>query len=302
MVKCNNCKYKKTKFEYKESTGNMILPLSFSNYCELNQPQFNPFFIVEVECEEYEPSSLSDFLERSSTPILDTEKLGLSDIDLSKVLRQSSNSLDLGIERSEEAIDLLSQPTLLSPIPEPYREEYEEKLEGLRNEIEQLREKQTEFARSMTKTLRKVEQLEKKRQKEIKISPEIEKGLPSDVQYIMNQVYSCLEHNLCDACCTMMRKALAAAIDIRFKRDGKASKMYDDSNRRLQLPKMIEVAKQEKYITPSFARKLNQLKWVGDIGAHDYQIKLKRSDVEIDLRTLRMTLERLYPSKKKSRR
>ena len=300
MVYCNNCIHNRIKFESRELTGEVILPLSSTRYCELNQPQFSPIFLEEVECEKYEPSSPTlDF----RTPLQLTDQTERRfEVDLSQALLQSSNSLDLGIERSEEAINLLSQPPLLHPIPEPYREAYEEKLAEVRTEFEQLQKKHSELTSLMKKIVRKVERLEKKREKEIKISPKIEKGLPQEVRYILNQVYACLENNLCDACGTMMRKALTAAIDIRFKRDDKESKMYDADNRHLNLQKMIEVAKQERYITPSIFKKLSQLKWVGDISAHDYRIRLTRSDVEIDLRTLRMALERLYPAEKKSRK
>lgn len=252
----------------------MISPLSVTRYCELNQPQFTPDFITNVDCERYEPSLLSSPIVDYHAPVqlpAETE----TEVDLSQVLLQSSNSLDLGIERSEEAVNLLSQLSLLNPIPDPYREAYEEKVAEVRTELEQMKEKNSELASLMKKIVRKVERLEKKREKEIEIPPEVEKGLPQEVRYILNQAYACLKSNLCDACGTMMRKALAAAIDIRFKRDNKESKMYDDNNRHLKLQKMIEVAKQERYINPSIFRKLSQLKWVGDISAHDYQIKLK---------------------------
>jgi hypothetical protein len=278
----------------------MILPASSTRYCDLNQPQFTPYFLLEVECEKYESSSPMFDLRVPLQPTNESEKT--FDIDLSQILLQSSSSLDLGIERSKETVNLLSQPSLLNPIPETYREAYEKKLTEVRIEIEQLKEKNSELANLTKKIVRNVERLEKKRETEIRISPKIRKRLPQEVQYILNQAYRCLESDLYDACGTMMRKALTAAIDIRFKQDRKERKMYDSNSRHLSLQKMIEAAKQERYISSSIFQKLNELKWVGYLSAHDYQIRLGRSDVEIDLRTLRMTLERLYPTQKKSQK
>lgn len=300
MVLCTSCIHSKTKLESGELTEGTISPLSVTRYCELNQPQFT--LLTNVDCERYESSPLLVDFRGRPLQLAPAETEITFKADLSQVLAGSSNSLDSGIVRSEEAINILSDPSLLHPIPDTYRDAYEEKVSEVRGELEQVKEKNSELASLMKKIVRKVERLEKKREKEIKIPPEIEKGLPNEVRYIMQQVYGCLENNFCDACGPMMRKALTAAIDIRFKRDGKEAKMYDDNNRHLKLQKMIEVAKQERYITPSIFGKLSQLKWVGDISAHDYQIKLTKSDVEIDLRTLRMALERLYPAQKRPRK
>lgn len=304
MVYCSNCSHNRIEFEYKESTGEVIAPLSAHRSCAMGQSQFDPSPLSEVQCEKFEQSLYaSGFapsqLFPSSQLLVEPEKSYA--VDYSQVLSSGSNRLDFGIERSEEAIDFLSQSPILNPIPEPYREEYEEKLAEVRTQFEELRGKHSELADLTKKVVRKVERLEKKREREIRISPKIEKDLPQEVQYILNQVYGCFENNLCDACGPMMRKALCAAIDIRFKRDGKEDKMLDKANRHLKLKKMIEVAKQERYITPSIFKKLNQLKWVTDISAHDYHIRLTRADVEMDLRTLRMTLERLYPAREKTR-
>ena len=118
--------------------------------------------------------------------------------------------------------------------------------------------------------------------------------LPPEVQTILEQVSGCYRHRLYESCSVMMRKCLDTAVTLRFKVDRAEKELFGSSDESISLPKKIELAKQRRYITPSIAGKLRQLKWVGDIGAHDYKVKVNKEDVEEDFRTLRIALEHMY--------
>lgn len=118
--------------------------------------------------------------------------------------------------------------------------------------------------------------------------------LPPEVQSILKQALNCYKHNLHGPCSVMMRKCLDTAITLRFKMDRRERELYRSNGETIALPKKIELAKQRKYITSSIASKLRQLKWVGDIGAHDYKVKVGKEDIDADFRALRIALEHMY--------
>lgn len=118
--------------------------------------------------------------------------------------------------------------------------------------------------------------------------------LPPEVQSILKEATDCYQHHLYGPCSVMMRKCLDTAVTLRFKRDGRGSELLLPSSELLSLPKKIELAKQRRYITSSISSKLRQLKWMGDIGAHDYKAKVRKEDIKEDFRTLRIALEHMY--------
>lgn len=114
--------------------------------------------------------------------------------------------------------------------------------------------------------------------------------LPLEVRERLEEAQGTYRHGHYRSCSVMMRGALETAIEIRFKKAGKARTL-----RGKNLPTKIELTKQEGFITPSIAHRLKQLvKWIGDIGAHDYKAKLRKEDVEAGFQTLRIALEHMY--------
>jgi len=96
-----------------------------------------------------------------------------------------------------------------------------------------------------------------------------------------------------------MRTALIDAIRIRFKEDKKERKLYDAEGNEYGLPKLIELAKQERYISRNLANYLRrQVKVFGDISLHDYMPDLQKEEVPAIFTQLRMALARMYPEEK----
>lgn len=123
-----------------------------------------------------------------------------------------------------------------------------------------------------------------------RMDAEFLKGLPPEVRERLNEAQGTYRHGHYRSCSVMMRGAIETAISIRLKRAGKAKAL-----RGKNLPQRIELAKKEGFITPSIANRLNQLvKWIGDIGAHDYKVKIRKEDVDLGFQTLRIALEHLY--------
>lgn len=124
----------------------------------------------------------------------------------------------------------------------------------------------------------------------LKMDVEFLESLPPEVRERLDEAQGTYQHRHYRSCSVMMRGALETAIDIRFKRAGKLRTL-----RGKNLPQKIELSKQEGFITPSIANRLNQLvKWIGDIGAHDYKAKIRKDYVETGFQTLRIALEHMY--------
>lgn len=115
------------------------------------------------------------------------------------------------------------------------------------------------------------------------------KSLPIEVREGLEEAQGNYRHGHNRSCSVMLRATLEAAIAIRFKKDGKAQMIMGKN-----LPQKIELAKQEHYTSPSIANKLNQLKWIGDLGAHDYKVQITKEDLEKGFQTLRITLEHMF--------
>lgn len=123
-----------------------------------------------------------------------------------------------------------------------------------------------------------------------RINAEFLKSLPIELREQLLEAQGTYRHGHYRSCSVMMRGALEAAISIRFREAGKARALHGKN-----LPQRIELAKKEGFITPSIAKRLNYLvKWIGDIGAHDYRVKIREEDVENGFQTLRIALEHMY--------
>ena len=137
----------------------------------------------------------------------------------------------------------------------------------------------------------------KKRQQsleELVIPKEVYGTLPNSIKKVIDGIISNFENDFPDYCCWGIRKALIIGIDIRFKRDEKDELLFDSSGEPYSLPKKIEIAKQEKYLSSSLARQLTKEKIFGDIASHDFQITLTKEDIPSLFKHLRLTLDRLY--------
>lgn len=127
------------------------------------------------------------------------------------------------------------------------------------------------------------------------------KSLPPEVIKTVKGIMLNYHNNYPRFCFGGMRTALIDAIRIRFKKDRKASKLYDAEGNEYSLPKLIELAKEERYITRHSAEYLRrQVKVFGDISLHDFMADLRKEEVPSIFTQLRMALARMY-YKEKSR-
>lgn len=91
-----------------------------------------------------------------------------------------------------------------------------------------------------------------------------------------------------------MRKALIDAIHIRFRKDEKESLLYDDEGNAYSLPRWIDLAKQQRYISRHLSSELKGVKIFGDEASHDYMTDLQKEEVPPVFLCLRMVLSRLF--------
>ena len=104
---------------------------------------------------------------------------------------------------------------------------------------------------------------------------EVTPTLPAVVKRTIEGIISNYEHDFPDFCFLGMRKALIDSIRIRFQRDQKEGLLYDMDGNAYGLPKWIELAKQERYISRTSATDLTaRVKVFGDVASHDYMANL----------------------------
>jgi len=131
---------------------------------------------------------------------------------------------------------------------------------------------------------------------ELLMPRELFERLPQEIRKTIEGVELCYKHDHADFCLMGIRKVLTTAIHIRFKKDGKERELYDGSEEPIKLPKWIELAKQNGFISASLAKKLrNEVKVFGDVSSHDYMITFYKEDVSSIFKLLRLALDRMYP-------
>ena len=130
---------------------------------------------------------------------------------------------------------------------------------------------------------------------ELLFPSEILKKLPKEVKRVIEGIKTNFEQDFPDFCCMGIRKALSISIDIRFKKDGVYDKLFDSNQEPYKLPKKIELAKQEKYLSSSLAKKLlKEAKVFGDVALHNHRIDLKKEEVPSIFKLLRLALDHMY--------
>lgn len=124
---------------------------------------------------------------------------------------------------------------------------------------------------------------------------EILANLPPVVKKTIEGIILNYELGFPDFCFFGMRKALIDAIRIRFQRDGKENMLYNKKGEAFKLPRWIDLAKQERYISRTMARDLREkVKVFGDTASHDYMANLQKEEVPSVCTRLRIALSRMY--------
>jgi site-specific recombinase XerD len=135
----------------------------------------------------------------------------------------------------------------------------------------------------------------KKKKERLFIPTEVLENIPQEVRKTIKGIISNYQNNFPDFCFWGMRKALIDAINIRFRRNGKDGKLYNENGNAYNLPKWIELAKQERYISANQANKLNkEVKVFGDTASHDHMTDLQKEEVPTIFKHLRLALARMY--------
>lgn len=135
----------------------------------------------------------------------------------------------------------------------------------------------------------------KKKIEELVFPTKVLQKLPPQVRKTVEGVVTNYQIDFSDFCFWGMRKALNDAIRIRFQKDEKEDQLYDKDGNAYTLPKWIELAKQERYISSHSAKYLKgQVKVFGDTASHDYMADLHREEVPSIFTQLRMALARMY--------
>ena len=142
----------------------------------------------------------------------------------------------------------------------------------------------------------KIEEFDElKKDRQLYIPKRVFDNLPIDVKKIIESIRNAFYRGIPEFCPTFMRKALEAAIHIRFKRDNIEDKLYNSNGERYRLPKMLEIAKQEKYLSSYLFKQLRrEVRVFGDVLTHDYKIEIDEEEIIPLFKLLRLALDHIY--------
>lgn len=132
------------------------------------------------------------------------------------------------------------------------------------------------------------------------LPPDLVDRLPLAVKVICNEVNGCLYYGFFSAAAVMMRKALEAAIIIKFQQEGRHNLIFKNGEYD-ELPARIETAKQNNFISKKIAEKLikdNKIKLFGDTAAHSFRVQIREDDISPMRDQLRLVLEDMSLKKK----
>jgi hypothetical protein len=135
------------------------------------------------------------------------------------------------------------------------------------------------------------------KEEELDVPVEVLERLPPEVRKIIESVMFCYKYEqVCaDFCFMGMRKALIDAVRIRFMKDGKENMLYDADGNAYKLSRWIDLAKQERYITPAQASGLkDRVRIFGDTASHDFMADLHKEEVPPIFSLLRLALSKMY--------
>jgi hypothetical protein len=170
-----------------------------------------------------------------------------------------------------------------------YTQEFLSKYYDSRGKYEALEERVTRIEASLTLST------EKQKEEGLIFPSDILEKLPLEVKKTVEGIMVNYERDFPDFCFWGMRKALIDAIRIRFRKDNKENMLYDENGNAYKLLTWIDLAKQQRYISPKQATNLStQVKVFGDSASHDYMANLHKDEVPSIFTQLRMALGRMY--------
>lgn len=223
---------------------------------------------------------------------------GISTQNLDSIARAYSTTgtaIDFASSASEELEETIN---LMGTIPNNLQERY-----GISEVIPEatvLKEQVDELSGRLTSMEERFNQIagafeETKKERELFIPLEVWERLPNDVKKIIESIRKCFKRGIPEVCPTNIRKALGAAIFIRFNQDDKRKMLYDEDGNPYSYPTVLELARKEGYITKYIFNQLRkEVRVFGDIAAHDYRIDFKEEDVLPLFKLLRLALEQIY--------
>ena len=126
------------------------------------------------------------------------------------------------------------------------------------------------------------------------VDPEIFKDCPDFISYLIPQINGCWDRQWREACALTIRRLLETLIIHLYEKRGWASEIKGpDGYKKLQ--SLVDKVCGDGRIGLGKNSKegLNHLKAFGDVAAHDYRVRIRRSDLENKRNDFRLACERL---------
>jgi hypothetical protein len=119
---------------------------------------------------------------------------------------------------------------------------------------------------------------------------------PPEVEHILNQIQLCIAAGAYDAAAVMIRKAIEAAIYLKFEEQGLKNEMLTETGDTLNFVEKVSRAVKHDFLSHAKGAEIKRIKWLGDSGAHSYKAIVPESEVVQVLTLLGLCLQELYPS------
>lgn len=126
------------------------------------------------------------------------------------------------------------------------------------------------------------------------LTPEIFRDCPTFIQFLVPQVNGCWDRGWFEACALTTRRLLETLIVHLYESRGWADEIRS-SHGYMKLQNLVDKVCGDGRVGLGKKSKeaLEHLKMIGDVAAHDYRVRVRKSDLEQKRTELRLTCERL---------
>jgi hypothetical protein len=128
------------------------------------------------------------------------------------------------------------------------------------------------------------------------LSSEILEKLPAEIAELCSELNIASKNELKYACAFLIRRIIPLSIYIKFKKENILEKIRDPqrNNEFYGTKKLLELAKNEKYLESRTERELQQLRFITDTSQHNYNFKIENHEIIDSFPKVKVFLSDLY--------
>ena len=117
---------------------------------------------------------------------------------------------------------------------------------------------------------------------------------PDELERIIREIRVCLRVGACSAAAVLTRKAVEAAIFLKFEKEKNTEAILTKAGDSRSFVEKVALAVKHNYLSPQKGADLRKIKWWGDSGAHSYRVVVSKAEVMHNLSLLDICLQEMF--------